>query len=555
VAIRLVLTSAASSLVLLFAGSASAAHTVFPPGSPFTGGTDVITDFPTCFGGTIGPVGLLNDGAHFFADDFCTHTNDPTQNSTTYRFPVSGGSALSPQASAPNGLTHGITVDGGVYYGIADGGDSFLSAGLYRLDPSSLAVTGPIATIPSTSNPPLGLTRDPLTGDLYVSSNSGIFRVQNPSGTPIVTTFVSGGFYDGIAFTSDGSRLYAARPGDQHVLGFDRSGNVVLDVNDSPHGPDGIAVAEANRFVGSIDVSNNVFVNANDGTIERIDVNNGNALTVAAAGGSRGDFATVGPDDCLYVTQSSTIEKLSPCFFQPTTPAPATLRLAPATATNVVGTQHCVTATVKDASGTATAGIAVVFSVPTATATHASPASGSSTTDSNGQAVFCFTASLPGQDAIHAFADTNRNGTQDTGEPFGDATKTWTLPPSTAFCTVTITNGGWIIANNGDHANFGGNAKADGGGTASGQENYQDQGPVQPMDVHSLDVTAVTCSANHEYATIFGDATIGGFGAYVFRIDVRDGDAFATSDAYGIMLSNGYDSGVHALQGGNVTIH
>ena len=26
--------------------------------------------------------------------------------------------------------------------------------------------------------------------------------------------------------------------------------------------------------------------------------------------------------------------------------------------------------------------------------------------------------------------------------------------------------------------------------------------------------------------------------------------AFATSDAYGVMLSNGYDSGVHALEGG-----
>jgi len=112
-AIQLLLTGAASSLVLLLAGSASAAHTVFPPGSPFTGGTDIITDFPTCFSGTIGPVGLLNDGSHFFVDDFCTHFNNPTQDSTTYRFLVTGGSALTPQVSAQNGLTHGITVDGG----------------------------------------------------------------------------------------------------------------------------------------------------------------------------------------------------------------------------------------------------------------------------------------------------------------------------------------------------------------------------------------------------------------------------------------------------------
>lgn len=331
-AIGLALTWAVS-LSLLLSGSASAAHTVFPAGSPFTGGTDVITDFPTC--GSVpflvGPVGLLNDGAHFFVDDFCTHFNDPTQNSTTYRFPVTGGSALSPQASVQNGLTHGITVAGGVYYGLSDGGDSFLPSGLYRFDPSTLAVTGPIATFPGIRGGPFGIAVDPLTGDLYVSSDGGIFRVQNPSGTPTVTTFACCSFFDGLAFTTDGSRLYAARPGDQHVVGFDRSGNIVMDVNDSPHGPDGIAVAEANRVVstssGSLDVSNNVFVNANDGTIERIDVNNGNALSVAAGGGSRGDFATVGPDDCLYVTQSSTIEKLSPCFFQPTTATPPSAKV------------------------------------------------------------------------------------------------------------------------------------------------------------------------------------------------------------------------------------
>jgi len=203
-AIQLLLTGAASSLVLLLAGSASAAHAVFPPGSPFTGGTDIITDFSTCGSVSfpVGPVGLLNDGSHFFVDDFCTHFNNPTQDSTTYRFLVTGGSALTPQVSAQNGLTHGITVDGGVYYGLADGGDSSLPAGLYRFDPSTLAVTAPIATFPGPGA--FGIARDPLTGDLYVSTGSGIFRVQNPSGTPMVSTFVSGSFFDGLAFTYAG---------------------------------------------------------------------------------------------------------------------------------------------------------------------------------------------------------------------------------------------------------------------------------------------------------------------------------------------------------------
>src|SRR2546427_4526559 len=93
---------------------------------------------------------------------------------------------------------------------------------------------------------------------------------------------------------------------------------------------------------------------------------------------------------------------------------PATLTLAPKTATNPVGTQHCVTATVKDQSGNPVPGITVVFSV-----TGSVNTGGSKTTDANGQPTFSYTGpALPGEDAIKAFADTNNNGTPDSGEPF-----------------------------------------------------------------------------------------------------------------------------------------
>jgi hypothetical protein len=211
---------------------------------------------------------------------------------------------------------------------------------------------------------------------------------------------------------------------------------------------------------------------------------------------------------------------------------------------------------VKDVAGNPVPNITVVFSVPTAVATHASPSSGSGTTNASGQATFCYSASLPGVDTIHAFADTNGNGRQDAGEPFDDATKTWALPASTALCEVTITQGGWIVANNSDQANFGGNARVSGDGSSvQGQENYQDQGPAQPMNVHSIQLAATTCSVDLKTATIFGTATIDGSGMYVFRIDVIDQAEPGTNDAYGIILSNGYASGQHQLQGGNVTIH
>ncbi len=235
---------------------------------------------------------------------------------------------------------------------------------------------------------------------------------------------------------------------------------------------------------------------------------------------------------------------------------PATLLLEPPGATNTVGERHCVTATVRDAAGNPVPGVKVIFSVgPSVPTTFPSPSSGSGTTDANGQATFCYTASLPGADVISAFADANSNGVQDLGEPEGKATKAWTPPASTQLCEVKITDGGWIIANNRDRANFGGNAKVLPDGSVQGDQEYQDQGPAQPMNVHSTEITATTCSDDLTMASIFGKATIDGAGPHVFRIDVRDGGSGGSNDNYGITLDNGYLSGQHTLQGGNVTIH
>jgi hypothetical protein len=231
---------------------------------------------------------------------------------------------------------------------------------------------------------------------------------------------------------------------------------------------------------------------------------------------------------------------------------PATVTLAPKSATNSVDTQHCVTATVKDALGTPVPGVTVRFSV-----TGSVTASGSRTTNSSGRARFCYTGpALPGQDLIKAYADTNKNNTQDLGEPSETATKTWVLPSGTALCVVKITNGGWIIANNGDRASFGGVAKESSSLEASGNEQYQDHGPAEPINVRSRAVQALTCSNNRTQGTIFGTATINGSGVQNFRIDVQDlGEPGTGRDHYRIRLDTGYDSGDHILRGGNVQIH
>ena len=226
----------------------------------------------------------------------------------------------------------------------------------------------------------------------------------------------------------------------------------------------------------------------------------------------------------------------------------ATLTLSPQTASNPVGTQHCVTATLVNGSGSPIKNATIRFSV-----TGANTASSSGNTNNSGQRTFCYTGTNVGNDTISAYADLNKNGVQDNGEPGDTASKMW-VPPSTAGCEVKITNGGMITAMNGDPASFGGNATGLATGGASGQEEYHDLGPEQSMNVHSINVQSVTCNELRTMASIFGQATIDGSGVFNYQIDVVDMGEPGTSDKYRITL-NGYDSGSQTLRAGNVQIH
>jgi hypothetical protein len=240
--------------------------------------------------------------------------------------------------------------------------------------------------------------------------------------------------------------------------------------------------------------------------------------------------------------------------------APATLELAPASATNTVDEQHCVTATLEDSYGNRTPGISVPFTVtgsndrgPDAVITNAS-----------GQAQFCYTGTIAGSDTISAFADTNGNGSDGgAGEPDDTATKTWDLPPGND-CDVNFVgpdndpgtpgSAGTIIADNGDSARFDGRSRQ--GTSPSGDATYQDRGPAEPMTVVSINIDRVRCSANLTSASVFGRATINGGGSHQFRIDVQDlGNPGRLIDTYRIQLDTSYDSGQQVLRSGNVQIH
>lgn len=229
---------------------------------------------------------------------------------------------------------------------------------------------------------------------------------------------------------------------------------------------------------------------------------------------------------------------------------PATVVIDPPAATNTVDSQHCVTATVRDASGTPVTGVTVRFSV-----TGSVEASGSAVTNSNGEASFCYNGPpFPGQDVIGAYADTDNDNMQAPGEPAGAATKTWVLPASTPLVDVRITDGGQITAANGDTATFGGNPRLSETGETEGHQQYHDHGPAQPMVVQSIEVLAIV-SEEPSQATIYGRATIDGAGSYFYRIKVRDvAEPGAGHDTYWILLQNGYNSGEQTLEGGNIQV-
>ncbi len=239
---------------------------------------------------------------------------------------------------------------------------------------------------------------------------------------------------------------------------------------------------------------------------------------------------------------------------------PAIVTAMPAAAENQVNTEHCVTATVTDEFGNPNDGVIVRFSV-----TGANPTSGSTATDANGQATFCYTGVLAGADLIRAFADTNNNGMRDLTsvppEPEGEASKTWTTPPSTPLCEVDFsTLGIQIIARNGDHGTGGGNVHVSDTGVASGEQEYQDHGPAEPMNVHSTQILAVVCvtTASGKQATIYFEGTVDGAGPRAGRIEVEDNGEPGTNDTYWILVSkltSIYDSGKQHLTGGNVQIH
>jgi hypothetical protein len=129
---------------------------------------------------------------------------------------------------------------------------------------------------------------------------------------------------------------------------------------------------------------------------------------------------------------------------------------------------------------------------------------------------------------------------------------------STANCEVMISDGGWITTALGDRATFGGNAKASATRETTGEQVYQDHGPIQSIHVKAVTVEAVLCDEEEGSAELHGRAIVDGDDTmtHQYRINLKDGgQGNNPDDMYGISVPTvGYASGDRPLQGGNINI-
>jgi len=219
---------------------------------------------------------------------------------------------------------------------------------------------------------------------------------------------------------------------------------------------------------------------------------------------------------------------------------PVFLNLTPPGATNDVATSHTVTAAVTDVGGQPVDEIVVRITVIGSINT-----SGQCTTD-DGRCDFTYAGPLfPGADSITAFADTDRDGLHDVGEPVGEATKAWVLPTST---TGQASGAGHIEDADGNQIAFGFLARNE-NGRFVGHCNVIDH--AVDRTIKCLDVTTLVISGNR--AMIHGNATDNGTSTIYVITAVDNGNPGKDNDTFSISTTSGY-SQQGTLTGGNVQV-
>jgi sugar lactone lactonase YvrE len=298
-------------LAMLAAPTAASAYRAAPG---YQAG-DYATSFPTATCCAWGPIGVAFDAS----DNLYVASN---ADGHIYRFQPGGGAA-SPDTRLTGtpipGDIKGLAIgrDGRVYLARYDAGD------VVEVDP---ATGGVLRTVATGIRCALGLAVDPISGDLFASQGSCGMAIWRVSG------FAEGGEgsarpysgplpdVDGLTFAPDGT-LYAASAG--HVVKIDGTDKPTAGASRSvtavPHA-DGVAIGLAAAGDEPFLVANGT-----DGNVTRVDFSKSPAeKTPVLTEGTRGDFVAVDSRGCLYVTQTSTVVRITPtgraCDLAPSTP-------------------------------------------------------------------------------------------------------------------------------------------------------------------------------------------------------------------------------------------
>jgi PKD repeat protein len=261
----------------------------------------------------LGPMGIVADaGGNVYVDD--------APAGQLYRFGPTGGSAEAAGAQLGSGI-------GRWPVGLAFGKDGELYAVLdeenrvVQVDPLTGAVHRTVAEIPV----PLGISTDPVSGDLFVTSvgNASVERISNPSSSsPGVSTYASGlANPDGISAAPDGTFYIEDGGSIDRIAGTAAANAGEVSTISFVEGADGVAVG-ANPFNPA--APSFIVANSNNGFMDRVDLANPQFPQAVFTGGTRGDFVTVAPDGCLYATQVATVIRVSgpggSCPFAPISP-------------------------------------------------------------------------------------------------------------------------------------------------------------------------------------------------------------------------------------------
>lgn len=372
-------------------------------------------------GNCVGPVGLaFGSQGNLYVGDY--------QSGALYKFGQQGGAAdAGHEVGIPwkvAGLTGMVFTKDGSFYAAGKLGP--FCADLSNIGQFNPANGAAIRTNISSPGCPTALAVDPISGDLFVS-NGAINRISNfATGQGTLTAYSNPGAADGLTFGSDGT-LYTAGESNNTIYSITGTNSIspgiATVVTTLPGGPDGIAL-ESNSSAPGHPI---LYVNRNDGTLSRIDTSvSPPAITNIFTGGSRGDFVTVGPDGCLYATQTDRVIKVTnadgTCSFAPISVTPLVV-LSPTVVSPspVQSSPLTLTATLENMP--TPAGIQINLAV-----VGANPGLYTGTTDANGSVTFTYRGTYSGLDQVTAIA--NPGASQLLSNVVN---VTWTAGPHTTF--------------------------------------------------------------------------------------------------------------------------